>query len=363
MDIQSVSLHATPDSNVPNLIVTTPSFTPSNVVSNGTVVTVAETAYGVAPFYYQWQTDGGSGGTLTNIPSANASNLVVNTTGYPAGSAFGYDVIVTNASGSITSAVVTLAVPLVNSTGGILTDIGATAPTPGAYDIAQLTGAQAGSPAGLNYYDNNNPPAGQTFATGNNASGYVLNTVAIKLAGGSGGLSVNGQPYYLRIYSVSGSSAVLYATYESQTNFVLTAGANDADWVQWSGFAIPLKANTVYAYSFGDQPGGAGYVNLASNGANPYAGGRIGMVPINGGAIGFGSDNVHDGTFDLGLSLGTVTLGAKNIGGGQMQLSWPTGVLLQATNVFGPWTINTSATSPYTVTPAGSQMFYKIKVQ
>jgi hypothetical protein len=123
-----------------------------------------------------------------------------------------------------------------------------------------------------------------------------------------------------------------------------------------------LKANTTYAYTFSDKPGGGGYGNISNVGGNLYLYGALAQVPINGGTIGYSSSGLYDATFDLGLSLGSVTLGAQNIGGGQMKLSWPTGVLLQATNLLGPWTTN-SAPSPYTVTPAGPQMFYRVKVQ
>ena len=48
--------------------------------------------------------------------------------------------------------------------------------------------------------------------------------------------------------------------------------------------------------------------------------------------------------------------------GGSLQLSWSNGTLLQATNVTGPWITNNAA-SPLTVTPTGSKMFYRVKVQ
>ena len=51
-----------------------------------------------------------------------------------------------------------------------LTDIGAASPAPGAYDIYQLNGAGSNDPAGLNYFDNNGSPPGQTFTTGSSAS-------------------------------------------------------------------------------------------------------------------------------------------------------------------------------------------------
>lgn len=49
--------------------------------------------------------------------------------------------------------------------------------------------------------------------------------------------------------------------------------------------------------------------------------------------------------------------------GGNAVLNWTSGVLLQAPSATGPWTVNSSATSPYTVPPTGSQMFYRARSQ
>jgi hypothetical protein len=56
-----------------------------------------------------------------------------------------------------------------------------------------------------------------------------------------------------------------------------------------------------------------------------------------------------------------VTLGLQ-FTNGSLTLSWPTGTLLQATNLTGPWTTN-NAPSPFTVTPAGPGMFYRVRVK
>jgi hypothetical protein len=48
--------------------------------------------------------------------------------------------------------------------------------------------------------------------------------------------------------------------------------------------------------------------------------------------------------------------------GGNLVLSWPQGVLLQATNITGPWAAN-NATSPYTNQPNNPQMFFRVQVQ
>jgi hypothetical protein len=43
-------------------------------------------------------------------------------------------------------------------------------------------------------------------------------------------------------------------------------------------------------------------------------------------------------------------------------LRWPTGVLLEATSLSGPWTTNAAALSPYTLTPTNTNTFYRVQV-
>ena len=43
-------------------------------------------------------------------------------------------------------------------------------------------------------------------------------------------------------------------------------------------------------------------------------------------------------------------------------LNWPAGVLLQAPTLTGPWTTNSAAVSPYTVTAASGNQFFKLLV-
>jgi hypothetical protein len=85
----------------------TPLISPKSTVYIGQTVTLTESALGSGTLYYQWQTDGGSGGSLTNIPAATGTNLVVTP---PTTGAFRYNVIVTNTVGSATSSVVTITI-------------------------------------------------------------------------------------------------------------------------------------------------------------------------------------------------------------------------------------------------------------
>ncbi len=188
-----------------------------------------------------------------------------------------------------------------------LTDIGTAAPTPGTYDISQLSisGNQT-APDGLNYYTDNQTghstgEPGQTFTTGTNPGGYMLTSVTLR-TGGIGGNSGIGtaQPYYLHIYSVSGSTATLLQTYTSGNfNF------SDGDWLKWSGLSVPLSANTTYAYSFGKASATSGWEPMAVASGNPKSGGEIALISPTTGTITPGSSHNFDAVFDLGLVLPT----------------------------------------------------------
>ncbi|MEO7100216.1 MAG: cellulase family glycosylhydrolase, partial [Luteolibacter sp.] len=179
-----------------------------------------------------------------------------------------------------------------------LQDLGTAAPTPGTNDISQLstTGNQAW-PDGLNYFTDNNPPAGQTFTSGANAKNLV--SLAIKTAGlnsGNGYGTPSSTPtYYLRIYSLNGSTATLLNTFSAPN-----PGFTDGGWLRWNGLNVPLAANKTYAFSFGTQPSGGGWAALAVA-TNAYAGGEMALIPSGGGAITTGSTHKFDAVFDLGL--------------------------------------------------------------
>jgi hypothetical protein len=270
---------------------------PSQFNVIGTAVSLLETPTGATPFYFQWQTDGGTGGTFTNIPSSNVSNLVWNTAGLSAGN-YQFDVIVTNGYGASTSAVTTVTLTYADTT-AVLSDIGATTPAPLPDDISQLSGLGPRKPDGLNYYTDNSSPPGQTFTTGSDPSGYTLTSLAVHTAGDSGQLPAGGQAYQLRLYAVSGSNAVLYATYTCQSNFTFV----DNDWLRWSSLNLPLAPNGVYAYGFGRVQNGSGWENMDNLGGGLYGGGELALLPLLGGTITFGSSDSYDATFVLGLAI------------------------------------------------------------
>ena len=200
---------------------------------------------------------------------------------------------------TIRSAILVLAAGLASSLSAqTLTNLGVVAPTPGPNDIYQLsTSGNTTFPDGLNYFTDNNPPVGQTFTTGTNAT--RLTSVAIKTAGlNSGGFY--GTPaitptYYLRIYSISNTTATFLIAFSAAN-----PGFTDGAWLKWTGLNVPLATNRTYAFTFGRQPSSGGYAALAVA-TNTYAGGEIAVIPLNGGTITTGSSHTFDAVFDLGL--------------------------------------------------------------
>src|SRR5664279_2442771 len=136
-----------------------------------------------------------------------------------------------------------------------LTNLGAAAPSPGTNDISQLSTqgntAWPNKPDNINYYTDNNPAPGQTFTTGTNATKLV--SVAIKTggldSGGGYGTPASTPTYYLRIYSVSNSTATLLVAVSAPN-----PGFTDGDWLKWSGLNVALATNKTCAISFGRQP-------------------------------------------------------------------------------------------------------------
>jgi hypothetical protein len=189
-----------------------------------------------------------------------------------------------------------------------ITDIGATPPTPGANDIS-LSFPNFQGNDGLNYYWDNATPPGQTFTTGSNAGGYTLTSLSFQTAGGGNNQTAS-QSFTLEIYSIpDGINATLVSS-----NTVTGQLSADGHWMQVNGLGVPLSPNSEYAYTW---HGSSGYEQLANDNANPYAGGQICLIPAGGGAVVFGTTGGSDGTFNIGLALGTVaggTVTATDIG-------------------------------------------------
>ena len=268
-------------------------ITPASAVA-GSVVTATATFTGNSPLAYQWQMSDRA--TYTNkVAGATNSSLTfydVATTnaGY-------YRLVCTNNAGSAISSFAQLTVsPLTDVE---ILNVGS-APAAFGYDIAQLsTAGNQGAPAGLNYYDNNGSPPGQTFTTGSYPYGYTLNSLYIGMGSINGGHG-SGVTYTLRIYSVSGGNATLISTYVNNN----TAPAiGTGSWTKWIGLTNILSPLTTYAYTIS---AGSDWLQVGNASGNPYAGGQLCLIPTAGGAVNYGSDANEDGTFLVHLGAGPI---------------------------------------------------------
>jgi len=278
------------------LTVNPPTASAANPVTRGATVTLTSgTVVGNSGSYtYQWQTDGGSG-TLTNIPGATSSTLAVNTTGLNLGG-IQYAVVVTDSS-SATATSSSYAMDVIATILGTFTDAGTTTPSPGGYDVAQLTTASTYQVAGnLNYYDDNATPPGQTFTTGTNPKGYSIDSLSVLFKGGGSSGTTTAQGYDVFLYSISadGTTATLMADVTNLGSFAY------GDWVNVAFPGVTLNPNSTYAYTFHRRT--TGYAGLSTSaGGDAYPGGQICTIPTAGGPVGYSTSSGEDGTFDVGL--------------------------------------------------------------
>jgi hypothetical protein len=105
--VTNITGRATSSVAVVTIIVGTPIVSPASTIYIGSSVTLTSPAVSSPPLIYQWQTDGGSGGSPTNIPNANNVSVTVTP---PATGAYKFDYIVNNGSGSFTSSVAAVTV-------------------------------------------------------------------------------------------------------------------------------------------------------------------------------------------------------------------------------------------------------------
>lgn len=284
-------LHLSAIADAPALALDT-TITPASTVA-GNVVNASATFIGQTPLSYQWQVSDLATYT-NNVAAATNSSLTyydVATT-----NAGFYRLVCTNSAGSALSSFAQLTVsPLTDVE---ILNVGG-APAAFGYDIAQLsTAGNVGNPAGLNYYDNNGTPPGQTFTTGANPYGYTLNSLYIGM--GSDGTHGSGVVYTLRLYSVFGGNATLVSTYVNNN----TAPAiGSGSWTKWIGLTNILSPLTTYAYTIS---AGGGFLRVGNTAGNPYAGGQVCLIPAAGGTVNYGNSSSSDGAFLVHLGAGEV---------------------------------------------------------
>jgi autotransporter-associated beta strand protein len=184
------------------------------------------------------------------------------------------------------------------------------APTPGTYDISQMSNTgNVNKPGGntINYYSNNNPAPGETFTTGSYAGGYTMTDIYVQSQSNSGqyGNGIGGAtPLTLYIYSISGSTATLLTSYTGATGSTYNSG----DWFHFSGMTIGLAPNTTYAYAISS--GGNPYTGLENSTAT-LSGASAALIVNNGGAVTAATGGAN-GVFDIVLNQNTTTVSQQS---------------------------------------------------
>jgi hypothetical protein len=300
-------------------------ITPASAVAGTSVVITAGVGSGTAPISYQWQFTG-TNGIATKI--SGATNITYTIAAVQTTNQGSYSLIVSNNPGGTPTRITNTPASLAVRAAYNISTIGTTAPTPGIYDIAQLTlGTDLG---GLNYFADNATPPGQTFTTGANPAGYSLTAIYLKTAGVNSSATGTAKTYTLRLYSISGSTATLLSTYLTDN----TVGFTDGDWLRYAGMTNVLQPNTVYAYTH--RQNGSGWDQISAVYGDLYANGQACLIPQAGGAVSFGTNGM-DAAFQVSMvpngfpAVQIVSISPANSGGNPVYAGTP--VTLSATAI------------------------------
>jgi hypothetical protein len=373
----------------------------------GAAASFTATTFGTPPMYYQWQKR--TTGSFANYGTAGTINVSVITPvtlslpSVSASDAADYRLVITNASGSVTSQVATLTV-LTPASGSYAAAV--LAGNPLAYYRLNETGnAGSGTLVAHDYrggYDGLYGSAATNGVAGPSGvyfTGLEANNTAVETAGGVtnswvtapfGSLGLSTVTFTMWIYPMGGQanwSGLLVTrggsgqdgglNYNDQGMLGYTWNRNTT-WGYASGLVIPSDTwsfiatvieptqATLYLYNSSGQLS-------ATNGIahTPDAFGGNWLI----GADGTGGDRVFNGIIDEVAVYGSAFTAAQ-IGqlyqtgaqplkitiqtvGSNVQLTWPVGTLLQADQPSGPWTTN-NATSPYSLPPTAAKKFYKV---
>lgn len=211
--------------------------------------------------------------------------------------------------------------------------LGTSAPAPGPNDQYQtnfVAFGQSPPPGGgaFNYYVNADPAPGETFTTGSNPTGYILDSLALYDADNTGG-GFGSETFTLAIYTVSEqTNAAVYASYTSQT-----VNLPDFNWFQWTNLGAILQPNTTYAYAM--WANGSGWMNLGNTNGNFYSGGQVAIVPHIGGTMTFSSSSGWNADFDIGLApITQVTVSQPAFS--PYSITLPGSTVTASANVAGP---------------------------
>jgi hypothetical protein len=346
----NVTLSAASLEGVPTLVVGTPTIGPASSVPAGSSVTLdAQGANGMPPLHYLWQVNDGSG--FFDIPNSDNAHLATS-----AGALGGksYRVVVSDITGSVTSAPVALTVTAASST-LIGSSVNVDGQTIDLSAEGSLDWAHWGN-GGILGYEQKAPLAalispysiigtGPVYGYGGGvAFSWTNGTPTPTLLTGAG-IYINGAGNGFALEVPASTSERVFSFYSGvfMSTLHVEAAMSDNSAPIFIDESFSGWASTVRRYS------------IRYSSPNDGAVLKVRFWDLIGA-------NITLVAASLNNYVPPVSLQAQPVGDGQLRVIWAAGKLLEAPAVNGPWTTNT-ATSPYTFTPSGVQKYFRAIVQ
>jgi len=208
---------------------------------------------------------------------------------------------------------------------------------PATFTTAGLNNGSATGNSSLTYYGNTdgvggNLPVTITFNLNTNrAAGY--NLTGIQAISGWVDSNLANQNFQL-LLAVNGGPFASYGTFSATTNTTALNNGNNAIMQTLTSSSGTLASGVTGVQLIFSNPGGT----QGGSGGTLIRELQVFGTPI-------------------------VKLSVQKTAGNSLQFIWPQGVLLEATNVSGPWLTNATAASPFPVNPTALEKYYRVRVQ
>lgn len=348
----NVTFSAASLEGMPLLVVGTPTVSPTNTVPAGSSITLqAQGANGVPPLHYQWQLDSGSG--YVAILSSDTASLTTSV-----GASLGgknYRVAVSDISGSVTSAPVAVTVTAATSTlVGLSANLGDTPTTVDLTAEGSIDWNEYGY-LDISTIERKFPLAGQigdwTFIGTGTTNRYGGNMHYTWTDGTPDPVANTGQGLYIN-GAGNGFQETALATLAERV-FTVYCGVYQATMhveAMMSDNSAPIYIDETLSNGSGTSNG---RLRFKYSSPNPGAYLIVRHWDKSGANTTLQATSLQN---YVPVVPGSVQVQA--VEGGQLQLTWTAGSLLEAPTVNGPWTAN-SAASPYTFTPTGAQKYFR----